>query len=275
MSGDVDGKIAIITGAAGGIGREIAKLFDEKGILLSLADVDRGGLERLSLELSGSPLIVECDVTDRESVSGLIERTVSEMGGLDILVSNAGVIRPELFEDASYENIDLQVGVNLMGAVHVTREAIPAMKQRGGGHIVMIVSLAGLIPETRAAVYTTTKFGLRGLGLTLNLELRNRNIMVSNVFPDSVATPMLEYEAKHGGSPLTFLGEPLKTEAVAAAVWKAIEKKKIEVYVPHSMGILSKIASLFPALIPLLWPLLEKAGERRMRKKGIRTDIVS
>lgn len=270
-SDDAIGKIAIITGAAGGIGREIAKLLDEKGIRLSLTDIDRKGLEQLSSELSDSPLIVECDITDRESVSRLIERTVSEMGGLDILVSNAGVIRPELFENASHENIDFQVGVNLMGALHLIREAIPAMKRRGGGHIVMMVSLAGLIPEPRSAIYTATKFGLRGLGLTLNLELKNHNIMVSNVFPDSVATPMLEYEARHGGSPLTFLGEPLKPETVAAAVWKSIDKKKIEVYVPHSMGILSKLASFFPAVIPWLWPLMEKFGERRMKKKGIGT----
>ena len=272
---ELKGKTAIITGAAGGIGRAIAHMFDRLGVRAVLADVDKRGLEQLAAELSGKPLIVECNITDKNSVAGLMERTVSETGGPDILVNNAGIIRPGLFESASYEDIELQVSVNLMGAIHTTREVISAMKQRGGGHIVTVVSLAGLIPEPGGAVYTATKFALRGLNLTLSLELRRHNIMVSSVFPDSVATPMLEYEAAHGGSPLTFLGEPLKPETIAAAVCTAIQKNKPEIYVPYSQGLLSKIAAVSPGLISRLWPILENAGKKRMKKKGFDTHHLS
>lgn len=256
-------KVAIVTGAAGGIGSEIASLFDKDGALLVLADINSDGLARLASKLSRKPLLVQCDITDKERVKNLMESAVTKFGRVDILVNNAGIITPGLFEDSRYEDIERQVDINLMGAIYCTREVIPLMKTSGGGNIVTISSLAGIAPETYSAIYTATKYALRGFGLTLRVELKKHNIYVSTIFPDSVDTPMLKYEASHGGSPLTFLNPPVSPAVVAKAVRRAVVKRKIELYVPYSQGLASKIIICLPWIIPFLWPILEKKGAKK------------
>jgi short-subunit dehydrogenase len=98
------------------------------------------------------------------------------------------------------------------------------------------------------------------------LELEEDNIFVSTIFPDSVDTPMLEYEAKHGGSPLTFLHDPVPPEKVAKAVLKALLKEKVEVCVPHLEGVLSKFIMCMPSQVKRLWPKYEEHGRKNREK---------
>jgi short-subunit dehydrogenase len=260
---ELENKVAIIAGAAGGIGRKIAELFDKKGIKLVLADLDLDSLKEMSKKLEQDPLLIACDITRLEEVKHLFLNTLEGHKKIDILVNCVGIIIPSLFEDASYEDIRTQIDVNLMGTIHCTKEVIPIMKEHGGGHIVTISSLAGIVPETYSSIYTATKFALRGLDWTLNLELKDDDIFVSTIFPDSVDTPMLEYEAKHGGSPLTFLHDPVPPEDVAEGVLKAILKEKVEVCVPHFDGILSKFIMCLPSQVRRLWPKYEEKGKKR------------
>ncbi len=153
-----------------------------------------------------------------------------------------------------------------MGAINCLKEIIPIMKNRGGGHAITISSLAGIVPETYSSIYTATKFALRGLNLTLNLELKEYDIVTSAIFPDSVDTPMLEFEATHGGSPLTFLDDPIPPRDVAEAVLTAILKDKVEVCVPRSQGILSKFIMCFPKLVQRIWPKFEEKGEKKKQE---------
>lgn len=258
---ELENKIAIIIGAAGGIGQKIAELFDQKGINLVLADLDLDNLSGISNNLEKTPLLISCDITNLEQVENLIAKTIEKHKRIDILVNCVGIIIPSLFENTTYDEINKQINVNLMGTIHCTKEVIPVMKKAGGGHIVTISSLAGIVPETYSSIYTATKFALRGLDWTLNLELADDNIFVSTIFPDSVDTPMLEYEAKHGGSPLTFLHDPVPPEDVAEAVLKAILKEKVEVCVPHLDGILSKFIMCMPSQVKRLWPKYEQKGK--------------
>jgi short-subunit dehydrogenase len=266
---ELENKIAIITGAAGGIGQKIAELFDQKGINLVLADLDVDSLSGISNNLKQRPLLISCDITDLEQVENLIAKALEEHERIDILVNCVGIIIPSLFENTTYDEIDKQINVNLMGTIHCTKEIIPVMKKAGGGYIVTISSLAGIVPETYSSIYTATKFALRGLDWTLNLELADDNIFVSTIFPDSVDTPMLEYEAKHGGSPLTFLHDPVPPEDVAEAVLKAILKEKVEVCVPHLDGILSKFIMCMPSQVKRIWPKYEQKGKEN-RKEFLR-----
>ena len=261
MAQDLIGKIAIVTGAAGGIGTEVARLFDRLGLRLVLTDINPDGLEKTARLLAGDAQCLVCDVTKPGEVRDLVEEAVWRFGTIDILVNNAGVIRPGLFEECVYPDMERQVQINLLGTMACTREVIPVMQKGGGGHIVTVSSLAGIVPETRSSVYTATKFALRGFNLALAVELRGHRIHVSTIFPDSVATPMLLYEAEHGGSPLTFLGAPQHPERVARAIWKAIQKNQVEVYVPVSVGVLSKAVMCWPWAVTRLWPLLERLGE--------------
>ncbi len=262
----IEGKTAIITGAAGGIGTEIALLMERLGARLALVDIDRKRLDGLSKKLSSPAQTILCDITDLKQVKKAVSAAVRKHGAIDILVNNAGIIVPGLFENSAPGDIRRQVEINLMGAVNFTREVIPAMKASGGGHIVTVSSLAGIVPETYSAVYTATKFALRGLGLTLHLELKRHNIGVTTVFPDSVDTPMLKMEALHGGSPLTFLSPAQAPAVVARAVVKGIVKDRIEMYCPHSQGLLSKLVLCWPWAISKVWPLLEQSGEKNKRK---------
>jgi short-subunit dehydrogenase len=182
-----------------------------------------------------------------------------------MLINNAGIIRTALFENCSYEDIDAQMKVNFMGAVNCSKEVMAAMIPVKKGHIVTISSLASLVPETYSSIYTASKFALRGFFLTLGIELKKHNIKVSTIFPDSVNTPMLKYEATHGGSPLTFLSKVQSPEKIVQAVIKAIEANRPEICSPVSLGIFSSIIMCWPWIVTKLWPLLERLGERNKR----------
>ena len=259
-------KIAIVTGASGGIGSEIVKLLDENGVLLVLTDVNIKALNEIAKNLSKEHLVIQCDITKIEQVKDLISQTIKKYGTIDILVNTVGIIIPALFEDTTYEDIEKQVNVNLIGTIFCTKEVIPIMKKAGKGNIITLSSLAGIVPETYSSIYTATKFALRGLNFTLNLELKKHDIIVSTIFPDSVDTPMLEFEAKHGGSGLTFLDDPVKPEDVAKLVIKAILKEKVELYIPHSQGRLLKFVMCFPKLVQRLWPKFEEKGEKKKQE---------
>jgi short-subunit dehydrogenase len=260
-----EGSVAIITGAAGGIGTAIAMLFDAKGIRCVLCDINEDGLFVTAGFLKQQALLIRCDITNRTDIRTTIEKARAHFGKIDILVNNAGIIFPSLFENCTYEDMDRQIMINQTGAMNFTRAIIDPLKQNGGGYIITISSLAGIVPETYSAVYSATKFALRGFNLTLNIELSRHNIFVGTIFPDSIDTPMLRYEAQHDGSPLTFLSTPQKPEAVARAVYRAITKRRIESYVPAFSSTLPKLLACIPWAIPPIWRILEKEGEKKKR----------
>ncbi len=266
MARNLAGKVALITGAAGGIGSAIAELFDAKGIRLALTDIDVTQLKKHAGKYLQEPFVGKCDITSRKDIIAIVEKVKDHFGHIDILVNNAGIIIPSLYEDAEYDDIDEQVAVNLLGPMYMTRAVLPVMKDGEGGAIITVSSLAGIVPETRSGVYAATKFALRGFNLTINIELKERGIFAGAVFPDSVNTPMLRYEATHGGSPLTFLGPPQQPEQVAVAVYRAIAKKKIESYVPYSTAFFSKILACMPWIFPPVWRMLERSGEKKKKK---------
>lgn len=268
------GKTVIITGAAGGIGTATAALLDSEGANLVLADINLSRAREVAQGLTGETLAVECDITKREQISALVAAVQDRFNSIDVLVNNAGIIIPSLFEDSPYEDIDRQVAINLMGTVNATYGVLPALIKNGGGNIVTISSMAGLVPETFSSIYTATKFALRGFNLTLALELKQHRIFVSTIFPDTTDTPMLRFEAAHGGSPLTFLSTPQKPGNIARAVLQAITKHRLEQYVPYSSGILSKLLMVAPAAVIRLWPVLEKYAEKNMSAYQRKYNIV-
>lgn len=240
-----------------------------------LSDINENELEALSQKYPKNCGSMKCDITQPTDINALIAHTIKVYGRVDFFINSVGIIIPSRFDETSYEDIHKQINVNLIGAINCIKEIIPIMKEQEGGHIVTLSSLAGIVPETYSSIYTATKFALRGLNFTINIELHDQNIISSAIFPDSVDTPMLEYEARSGGSPLTFLDDPVPLEEVAKAVLKAILKKKVEICVPRSQGILSKFIMCFPKLVQRLWPKFEEKGEikkqeflKKLEEKG-------
>ncbi|MFX0070357.1 MAG: SDR family NAD(P)-dependent oxidoreductase [Candidatus Hermodarchaeota archaeon] len=263
---ELKNKVAVLTGGSGGIAQKLAKLLDKHGVILALTDINEEGLKNTSGMLSQDPLTVPCDIANLEQVKNLVNKVEKKFEKINFLINTAGIIIPGAFEDQSYDIIEKQININLLGTIYVTKEFIPIMKKAENGHIITISSLAGIVPETYSSVYTATKFALRGLDFALHFELKKHNIFVSTIFPDSVDTPMLEYEARHNGSPLTFLHDPVQPEAVAKAILKTMLNRKVEVCIPSSEGKLSKFVMCLPSLVQHLWPKYEEKGEKKKKE---------
>jgi len=263
-------KVVIVTGAASGIGKAISQMFANEGAKVVLADINKESLIRFEHELKAKgvqAIGVHTDVTKLEMIKALLNTAVDKFGRIDILCNNAGIILPNNIDVTDYASIDKQININLYGIVYGTKEAIPIMKKQGFGHIVNTASLGGIVPEPGSAIYTATKFAVRGFDLAVRLELQKTPVRISTVCPDSTETPQLQYEAEHSGSAMSFVDKIQPPEAVAKAVAKAVLKNKIEVYVPHSQGMLARLALSIPWIIPPLWPYLEKSGEKKLKER--------
>ncbi|NIM58354.1 MAG: SDR family NAD(P)-dependent oxidoreductase [Candidatus Aminicenantes bacterium] len=263
-------KVVIITGAAGGIGSATAHLFAKHGAILILTDIHKEGLEDLGAFLKDSgaeTMLVEHDVADPESWQSLMEKVRQKYGKVDILINNAGVVQPGAAEKITLDEVQSQLSVNLSGTIHGCRAALGIMKPQNFGKIVNVASLGGVVPLPGEAVYSATKYAIRGYSLSLHAELRRTPVGVTVVCPDSVDTAQHDYELLFDSAVLSFLGKPLKPEQAAKGILKAVRKKKPEVMIPTSMGILCRIGVAFPKIFFFLLPIMEKMGRSTIKKR--------
>jgi 3-oxoacyl-[acyl-carrier protein] reductase len=189
---NLQNKTAIVTGGTRGIGLAIAEALLDEQISVCIAarkqnEIDEA-VEKLSQRDPGRVIGLACDVRDYAQVASLIDFTSKELGGLDVLVNNAGVGIFETVEETSVEDFRAVLETNLFGVFYCCREAIPQMKKRGGGYIINISSLAGANPHPRMAAYNASKFALNGFSEALMQEVRHDNIKVSYIMPGSVNT---------------------------------------------------------------------------------------
>lgn len=219
------GRTALLTGASSGIGPVIARRLHGEGVRFVLSARREPELQRLAAELDGSRVIV-ADLADR----GEVERLASEAGPVDILIANAGVPVSGMLTDLNVSSIDRGLDVNLRAAIVLTRLVLPNMIQRHSGHIVFMASLAGQIPGRRNSVYNATKFGLRGFGHALRLELQGTGVGASIISPSFVRDAGMWADA---GQHSPFEVPPGR---VADAVLQAIQQDKAEVTVAPFMG---------------------------------------
>lgn len=186
------GKVAIVTGGTKGIGRAIAEALVREGLAVCISarkqvEIDQTVVALADLE-KGRITGFVCDVRDHSQVKGLFDRTIEEFGGIDILVNNAGIGVFSTVEEMSPVDFRAVLETNLFGVYYCCHEAIPLMKERGGGYIVNISSLAGANPHPRMAAYNASKFGLNGFSEALMQEVRHDGIKVSYIMPGSVNT---------------------------------------------------------------------------------------
>jgi NAD(P)-dependent dehydrogenase (short-subunit alcohol dehydrogenase family) len=189
---DLSNKVAIVTGGTKGIGRGIAEALVRAGVSVCVSarnrqDVDATVIDLRALNKSKVTGAV-CDVRQHAQVKSLFELTSSELGGVDILINNAGIGIFSPVEETSPEDFRAVLETNLFGVFYCCHEAIPLMKQRGGGYIINISSLAGANPHPRMAAYNASKFGLNGFSEALMQEVRHDGIKVSYIMPGSVNT---------------------------------------------------------------------------------------
>ena len=195
---EVAGKTAFITGGASGIGLAIAREFAGAGMNVVIADLRRDHLDEAEAELNeaGAKVhAVQLDVTDRKALAAAADETEKVFGKVHLLCNNAGVniIRP--LDEASFEDVDWLLNVNLGGTFNGLLTFIPRIKAHGeGGHILNVSSIAGIITGPGTAIYSATKFGIRGLSDALRFDLAPHRIGVSVLCPGTVSTRLYESE---------------------------------------------------------------------------------
>jgi len=190
---DVEGKVAFITGGGSGVGLGLARAFVAAGMKVAIADVRDDHLEEATAALGDGVLAIRLDVTDREAFARAADETERALGNVHVLCNNAGVNLFNDIADATYQDWDWVLGVNLGGVVNGIVTFVPRIKAHGdGGHVVNTASMAAFVAGPGAGIYTTAKFGVHGLSDALRWSLLPHGIGVSMVCPGLVKSKIYE-----------------------------------------------------------------------------------
>ncbi|MCH8989909.1 MAG: glucose 1-dehydrogenase [Chloroflexi bacterium] len=222
----VAGKVALISGGAGGIGAATAKLLAKEGAAVVIADLleDEGrAAEAQIAESGGQALFVRLDVTSEESWRNAVQAAVSSFGKLDILVNNAGVSHRAGVEETTSEAWDKVMDVNVKGVFLGTQAAIPEMRKAGGGSIINISSIYGLVGSGGSAAYHASKGAVRIFNKSTAIQYASENIRANSVHPGFIDTPMTRahhdnpniHEERVAKTPIGRMGQP---EDIAAGI---------------------------------------------------------
>lgn len=187
---DLSGKNALVTGASGGIGRDIAKMLHAAGANVGLAGTREAVLQELADELSEGAHVLVADLSTEEGAVALAAGAEEKLGGLDILVNNAGITRDNLALRMKDEDWDAVLSVNLTSSFRLIRAALRGMMKRRYGRIIGITSVVGATGNPGQANYAASKAGMIGMSKSLAQEVASRNITVNCVAPGFIATPM-------------------------------------------------------------------------------------
>jgi NAD(P)-dependent dehydrogenase (short-subunit alcohol dehydrogenase family) len=196
-----EGKVALVTGAASGIGKATALAFARAGADVAMCDVDAPRLEETAGEvraLGREALARRVDVAKRDEVAAFAEEVTARFGPLDVLVNNAGVGFAASFLETTLEDWEWMLSINLWGVIHNLHYFVPPMVKRGRGHVVNIASAAGLVGAEPLAAYCTSKFGVVGLSEALRTELAPQGVGVSVICPGMIDTPIVQATRARG-----------------------------------------------------------------------------
>lgn len=251
-------RVAVITGAAGGIGRGIALALAARGCHLALADIDEAALGRTAAELAARGIKVSqyrLDVTDAAAIAGFPARVLADHGRADLLFNNAGVAVGGTFEQVSEADFDWLMSINFWAVVRMTRAFMPLLHSSPEARLVNISSLFGLIAPPGQTAYCASKFAVRGFSNSLRHELEGTSIGVTVVHPGGIATSIAKNARMAGGINgidvaaaqkkfETFLKMP--PEQAGEIIVKGVERRKARVLVGNDAKVAALIERLFP-----------------------------
>jgi 3-oxoacyl-[acyl-carrier protein] reductase len=259
-------QIVLITGAAKGIGRHLANCFLQKKYQVIATDIDED-LLKIGWNTEGVHL-EKLDVTKPQEWQLLKEKIKKKYGKLDICINNAGVIMPSFLKDLNVQTIDYQIDVNTKGMMYGTKYAADLMIHQGSGHIINVASLAGVAPINGIAVYSASKFAIRGFSLAVVPELQQYGVHLSVICQDLVDTDMLTEQLDYEAAALTFSGKKyLNVEDIEHAVFRrALDKKEIEILVPKGRGLTAKLGNFFPSIGFKLTKILSEKGLKNLER---------
>lgn len=263
---------ALVTGAARGLGREVAFRLARRGYAVHLTDVDGDLATDAAAEIAaatGSRVFASAvDVRDQAAVRQAAQHTVAAVGSLGLWVNNAGVLATGPAWVQSDETRRLMFEVNALGTMHGTVAALEVMRPAGRGHIVNVVSLAGLVAVPGEAVYSATKHAALGLSLSTLADLRvagERHIHISCICPDGMWTPMLFDKLDDAQASMSFSGKLLRPEQVADLVERVVDRPRPVVTAPRWRGLQVRLFDLAPGLAMRAAPVVVRLSRAQQR----------
>jgi NAD(P)-dependent dehydrogenase (short-subunit alcohol dehydrogenase family) len=233
-------KVVSITGAARGIGQATATALARQGARVAIGDLDGELAARVAEELGGGAIGLELDVTDREAYTEFLDEVEKQLGPLDVLINNAGIMPTGLIELEDDSTTERHLAINLHAMMHGTREGVKRMKPRHNGHIINISSAAGKVAGARTATYNATKFGILGFSEAVALELQGTGVDISVVLPSLCRTELVSGLKAIKGLPW------IEPEDVANAIVATLQQPRFEVPVPRQMAVTMKVSQLMP-----------------------------
>lgn len=246
-----DHRLAIVTGASRGIGRETASLLAAKGYSVSLVARRGDRLETLAREIErsgGKAEAAPCDVSDREATGALVARLLDRHGGIALLVNNAGFGYHQRFVHTPPEVIRRMFEVNVLGAMALTQAVLPAFLARGAGAVVNVASVAGRVPHPLVVGYSASKHALVGFSLSLSLELRGTGVHVAVVCPGATQSEFWQSEKEELPYP-SFIGRAATSPTpVARAILRASEGAGPIVYPTFGAALFAWVEKWIPWL---------------------------
>jgi NAD(P)-dependent dehydrogenase (short-subunit alcohol dehydrogenase family) len=237
---DLTAKIVVITGAARGIGAATARALAREGARLAIGDLDGDLAASVATELGADAIGRKLDVTDHAGYASFLDAVEDELGPIDVLINNAGIMPVSGFAEESPDSIARQLEINLHAVIFGSQQAVQRMRPRGQGHLVNVASAAGKGGFPGVVTYCSTKFGVVGLCEALHHELHGSGVEVSCVMPAIVRTELTDGVKDH------WMIKTSTPEQVADAIVAALKKPRLDVFVPRRLGPLNRTMALVP-----------------------------
>ena len=247
-------QVAVVTGAASGIGAAIARQLVERGARLALVDWNADALDALASELGDEHLAVVQDVSEISALPSLIATIQDALGPIHLLINNAGYTVYGEFADQTPDDLDRVLDVDLRSVMHLTHAALPDLVANRG-HLILVSSMAGLYGFPMQSSYSAAKFGVRGFGQALRAELGAKGVSVTTVMPGTVATPFL----RNSGSVDTDMSAVLASlmqrygtspDYVARKIIRASQRRRAEVRIGWDCVALGILGAFAPWVLP-------------------------
>lgn len=259
---------ALVTGAGRGLGLEIARALAARGLTVHVTDVDEAGAATAAEAIGPPAFFSKLDVRDREACEAAAAMTLERTGSLDVWVNNAGVLVTGHVWDHDPDTCRLLFEVNTLGTINGTLAALGPMREARRGHVINVVSLAGLGAPPGEALYGATKHGALAFSLGTLGDLRRaglKDVHVSSVCPDGILTPMIADKLDDPDAAPSFSGHLMRAEEVAPHVAHLLDRPRPVLAVPRWRGWQVRILDAFPGFFLRLVPLFMADSRRRQR----------
>jgi len=234
------GQVAVITGGARGIGAATARALVREGMKVAIGDLDPALVAQTAAEIGAGTIGLPLDVTDRASFEAFVTEAEAQLGPVDVLINNAGIMPLGPLVEESDDTTLRQVAVNIMGVEYGTKIALQRFLGRNSGHIVNVASTAGKGGFPGGATYCGTKHFVVGMSEAVRAELRGTNVEIACVMPVLVQTELAS------GLPSARGVKNVLPEDVAAEIVSALKEPRFDVFVPRSVGTINKVMNVLP-----------------------------